>query len=105
MNDAQERFGEPIEMVRKKVGRIGTVAQSLQVFGRHICYFYLTRIAELMARAQAGDQVALREARTCRVGVGQLDPQLGAQLDKRYPQLAARPGAPPTAPAAPESPA
>ncbi len=91
-------------MAQQKVRRVGTVGQTLQLFGRHICYFYLTRIAELMMRAQAGDQAALREAQTCRVGVGQLDPELAAQLDKRYPQLMARPGTPPTAPAAPRAP-
>lgn len=77
-----------------KVGRIGTMDQ-------HIAYFYLVRLEDLMVKAKAGDERALKEARSCRENIGQFDPKLASDLLKKYPSLAPpAPSQTATAPAA-----
>lgn len=77
-----------------KVGKIGTL-------DHHIAYFYVVRLEDLMVKAKAGDQRALKEARSCRQNIAQMDPKLAADLLKKYPSLAPQaPSQAATAPAA-----
>ncbi len=89
----------------KKVGNIGTVDQNVKALSNHLVNLYVMRFNEYLTQHRRGDQGALAQARRCRDSIAQLNPKVGSDLTKQFPELGAAAAATTTkAPGTPKAP-